>query len=444
MGQLSSAVQVTNGRRYGAGRYRYNQPLRLPVLVLHTIEGSLSYDTARRHENPPHLWYSPSRRELFQTCDLLGHAFALRHPRGTPETNRRGPCLQVELEGFARDTRSWPNEYYANIAQDVVRPLDRFCRETYGATLVGGPTTRRLIYADELDPFGPLATTSSPLRLSPTEWNAAHGLIGHQHVPFNTHWDPGRFQMERMLRYLVDLDEPRVLRLLSGGQRLLRGTDVRDWQQLIADRGFLTADDVDGLFGPDTDAATRRFQEAAGLRVDGVVTAAVALAAVEFPVPVQQPVVTPDPPPAPSGPPTEPVIDVTDSPGSGDRLPTGTGQRETNDATSAGSLSAPPVAEPVIDVRPPDVAQKPWSNRLDPSAPSEPVIVPEAAPPVAAPNTEANTTAQPTTEPRPPSTTQPTPPTQPTPTTAEPAADRDEPSFFGRILAFLRRLFGGR
>lgn len=432
MGQLSSAIQVTNGRRYGSGRYRYRQALRSPVLVLHTIEGSLSYDTARRHENPPHLWYSPSRRELFQTADLFGPAFALRHPSGTPETNNRGPCLQVELEGYARDTRSWPDEYYANIAQDVVRPLDRFCREIYGQTLVGGPTTRGLVYADELDPFGPLATTTSPLRMSAAQWNDAHGLVGHQHVPFNTHWDPGRFRIDTLLRYLSDLDEPRVLKLLSGGQRVLRGSDVQDWQSLLVTLGFLAAADVDGLFGPQTDAATRRFQESAGLPVDGVVTTAVAIAAANPPKPTPAPVPPAEVPSSssPPAPPEQPIVDITDPPPAGGRPPIDATREAV--ATAGGTLAAPAVAEPWLDVRAPNVEQQPSADDEE--------AVPSTAPPAA---------RQPT-QPTPAPTSRPTP-TVATPTaTATPSGetesatpDSDDLSFMGRIMAWIRRLFGG-
>lgn len=462
VGQLSSAVQVTTGRRYGPGRYRYRGPLRRPLLVLHTIEGSLSYDVARRHENPPHLWYSPSRRELFQTVDMSGPAFALRHPAGTPETNNRGPCLQVELEGFARDTRSWPDEYYANIAQDVVRPLDRFCRETYGVTLVGGPTTRALVYADELDPTGPLATTTSPLRMSAAQWNDAHGIVGHQHVPFNTHWDPGRFRIDTLLRYLGDLDEPRVLRLLPGGQRLLRGTDVVDWQQILADLGFLAADDVDGLFGPGTDAATRRFQATAGLPVDGVVTATVGIAATTMTssalaAPALAEV--PPPPPAEMPPPpaervveAESVVDANEADESAEAIVDLTtraapGGRPSVDATRAAVRAAavgssggaalapstevnagPAMSEPVIDIRPPNIEQPPpRRDDTERASTSSGMTTPDVAP------------VEKPVDVMPPVTTP--APTQGTESTGSGATDR---SLVGRLMDWVRSLFGGR
>lgn len=55
-------------------------------------------------------------------------------------------------------------------------------------------------------------------------------------------------------------------RLLQAG---VEGPDVLHWQAQVSKRGFELA--VDGSFGARSEAACRRFQEEAGLRVDGVV-----------------------------------------------------------------------------------------------------------------------------------------------------------------------------
>ncbi|MEU4693903.1 peptidoglycan-binding domain-containing protein [Actinoplanes sp. NPDC023714] len=50
---------------------------------------------------------------------------------------------------------------------------------------------------------------------------------------------------------------------------MMRGEDVRHWQQQMANRGRrLTAD---GVYGPESEAACRAFQQDNGLRVDGIV-----------------------------------------------------------------------------------------------------------------------------------------------------------------------------
>lgn len=59
-----------------------------------------------------------------------------------------------------------------------------------------------------------------------------------------------------------DMPEPTVLRLGA------REDAVRDLQEALVDQGHDIA--VDGLFGPATERAVRRFQQGHGLKVDGV------------------------------------------------------------------------------------------------------------------------------------------------------------------------------
>ncbi|MEW6433130.1 MAG: peptidoglycan-binding domain-containing protein [Myxococcota bacterium] len=65
---------------------------------------------------------------------------------------------------------------------------------------------------------------------------------------------------------------PAALRSSSPGASVLRrgssGAEVRQLQQALKDRGYELA--VDGRFGPNTEAAVRRFQAAQGLVVDGL------------------------------------------------------------------------------------------------------------------------------------------------------------------------------
>lgn len=49
-----------------------------------------------------------------------------------------------------------------------------------------------------------------------------------------------------------------------------KGKDVKRWQNFLIGRGLLK-DVADGVFGPNTDAATKKFQKAEGLTADGVV-----------------------------------------------------------------------------------------------------------------------------------------------------------------------------
>jgi len=273
VGLLSSAIPLPLNRRFGRPDRQYRASGNRPVLVLHTVEGRVSRSLAEGFENPPHLWYSPERRELFQTVDLRTPAYALLHPRRTPETNHRGPCLQVEIEGFARNTRTWPAAWYENIAQDVVAPLELFCRREYDQPLITGRSTTSLRFADELDGLGTLAWTGSPVRLSNPEWVVAHGLVGHQHVPYNSHWDPGHFRMSELLSHLTDPYAPRTLLLNPNGWLALRGSDVQQWQNLLVLLEVLPRSAVDGVFGPATNEATRQLQINMEMEPTGVVDA---------------------------------------------------------------------------------------------------------------------------------------------------------------------------
>ena len=50
----------------------------------------------------------------------------------------------------------------------------------------------------------------------------------------------------------------------------MRGTDVRDWQTFLIDRGLLT-DTADGIFGSRTAKASRAYQTNIGIRAEGIV-----------------------------------------------------------------------------------------------------------------------------------------------------------------------------
>lgn len=58
-------------------------------------------------------------------------------------------------------------------------------------------------------------------------------------------------------------------RLLKVASPMMRGDDVRELQQALADRGIAVG--IDGIFGPKTEVAVKEFQSQNGLSVDGKV-----------------------------------------------------------------------------------------------------------------------------------------------------------------------------
>lgn len=67
-------------------------------------------------------------------------------------------------------------------------------------------------------------------------------------------------------------DHQREVGVLCEGRENSSGTDlVTMWQSILAADGYLTADQIDGYFGPDTAAATAGWKEYVGLEPTGEV-----------------------------------------------------------------------------------------------------------------------------------------------------------------------------
>lgn len=195
-----------NGVKSG-GTYRENAPYRF---ALHTTE--TSYGNARRlaetHPNSPHLWVDPSTREKYQVIPLNRSAYALAHPSGTIETNHMR-AIQVEILGRAAETHTWPTSWYDWLATDVVGPVCELMS-------IDWKQHPRFYGANE---GIVLASTSSPIRMNNTQWRNFNGVCGHQHVPANSHWDPGKFNYERIKTVLNDNQEDGFLSALSDNEQ---------------------------------------------------------------------------------------------------------------------------------------------------------------------------------------------------------------------------------
>ncbi|MDJ0713053.1 MAG: peptidoglycan-binding domain-containing protein [Prochloraceae cyanobacterium] len=61
------------------------------------------------------------------------------------------------------------------------------------------------------------------------------------------------------------------MRLLLLADPPLEGEDVRKVQQALVNEGFLTEEQVNGVYDEDTKEAVKKFQEEEELRVDGIV-----------------------------------------------------------------------------------------------------------------------------------------------------------------------------
>jgi hypothetical protein len=143
-------------------------------IVHHTTEGSTAqaaFNEFKAHKSDPH--FTVDRTTVYQHINTDVAARALRHPAGTPETNRLS-AIQIEVVGFAgrpKDRRTLTN----------VARLCRWIEQQHSVPRVwpnGYPNPPR----NGGDP-------GHHNRNLPN-WQSKGGHYGHCHVPNNTHWDP--------------------------------------------------------------------------------------------------------------------------------------------------------------------------------------------------------------------------------------------------------------
>lgn len=168
----------------GAGRWK---------LLLHTLEGSFESGMAafRGGTGCPHFTVDLDRRIYTQHIPINRSAYALRNMRGGTQTNR-DHVIQVEIAGFARDTRNWSAAKLMALAYNVIEPI------------MDAQPGIELAFAnfdyDDSAEYG----LRNDVELSPGEWDAFSGILGHVHAPENTHWDPGALNTAALLGLLTE------------------------------------------------------------------------------------------------------------------------------------------------------------------------------------------------------------------------------------------------
>lgn len=151
--------------------------------VLHTTECA-TYGGARTaylaSRVSPH--FTIGTEGCWQHVDVDRAASALVNIIGGVETNRLS-AIQIEVVGFA-DQPNWPDRLVAAVRDLMIWIEAETGVVPWAPPLWGG-----------LDAYG----LRTPYRMTDETWLKFNGWCGHQHVPENAHWDPGRIPIDRLL-----------------------------------------------------------------------------------------------------------------------------------------------------------------------------------------------------------------------------------------------------
>ena len=214
---------------------------------------------------------------VWQHFSLDRTARALRHPKGTAETNHMGAhCIQIECVTYIGDQ---PAHGIVGNRGKLPPPLE--------AALAGLVreivTTLGDINIDERPGLWTADNShgaNARQRLTDDQWESFNGICGHQHVPHNTHWDPGAFDIKSFFKLLkresagsgarpspinppVAADWPL---LLESGDRSDRVEMVRGALQMLGYGDF----DPSDLYSDKVAAAVTAFQKSERILVDGI------------------------------------------------------------------------------------------------------------------------------------------------------------------------------
>jgi len=163
--------------------------------VIHTTEGT-SYAGARsvyitKHVAPHFtVEYTPTTGfRVWQHVPLDRAARALSNPPGRVETNRHR-VIQIEVVGSATKP-NWPIDLQAGVRELMI-----------WIELQAGVKPWAPPFHISAEAYGTRATS----RMSAEAWKRFDGWCGHQHVPENSHWDPG--PINTVMAALLAREEP--------------------------------------------------------------------------------------------------------------------------------------------------------------------------------------------------------------------------------------------
>lgn len=210
--------------------FREEVPTRITV---HSTEGSTAASAIgayRSGTGPPHLTVEYEGNVRHQHVPLDRGAYALRNDAGGVQTNAIAN-VQIEWVGFAAEGfEKTPGEleWFAGVLVDCARELVDLGLIKDDFELVWPE------FFDHRSGFV-LARKDAKQRSLYDEWYSGRWtLYGHQHVPENTHWDPGLInwphvdaEFERRFRPVTTLPPDEIdERLVALERKLARAVEI--------------------------------------------------------------------------------------------------------------------------------------------------------------------------------------------------------------------------
>lgn len=169
---------------------------RQPVIIcLHSTETG-SWPGYQSGATAPHFTIDPRTGAARQHIPLTRAARALEHPRGTPETNRAG-VIQIEIIGSADLAFSKKHGYLfmPSLTQAQLSTIGALVAKIRAA-VPGVPLASTVDWVHHPRPgYG-----AGYPRLTTAQFSTYRGILGHQHVPNNSHGDPGALNVAAMIK----------------------------------------------------------------------------------------------------------------------------------------------------------------------------------------------------------------------------------------------------